>query len=197
MTRKILDQNGINFLTFTIVDWIDLFTRSVYCDIVIDSLKYCQKEKELKVHAFVIMPSHIHLILSTQNSKGLSAIIKDFKSFTSKQFLKYIKDINQSESRRKWLLRQFTFHANMDNRKNQHKIWQTNNHPIDLYTPKVVRQKLGYIHNNPVTAKIVRQAEDYIYSSAVNYVGGEGVLDVDILDVIYNDVGFVNVGRVK
>ena len=74
MRYKIEDQNGLYFLTMTIVEWIDLFTRPVYKDIVIESLKYCQKEKGLVVSAYVIMPSHLHLILNTNNEKGLSNI---------------------------------------------------------------------------------------------------------------------------
>jgi len=82
MRYKILNQNGLNFITFTIVDWIDLFTRSVYCDIILDSLRFCQKEKGLNIYAYVIMPSHIHMIIATDHPDGLSAIIRSFKSYT-------------------------------------------------------------------------------------------------------------------
>ena len=70
MRYKILDQNGLNYLTLTIVEWIDLFTRPVYSEMILNSLRYCQEHKELKVHAFVIMPSHLHLILSTPATAG-------------------------------------------------------------------------------------------------------------------------------
>lgn len=62
MRRKILDQKGLNFLTMTLVDWVDLFTRKVYCDMIIDSLAYCRKKKGLLIYGYVIMPSHLHLI---------------------------------------------------------------------------------------------------------------------------------------
>ena len=97
MRYKILDQNGLNYLTLTIVEWIDLFTRPVYKDIIIDSLKYCQEHKELKIHAYVIMSNHLHLILSTEASAGLSSILRSFKSHTAKQILKYLQDKTQPE----------------------------------------------------------------------------------------------------
>lgn len=82
---KINNQYHTHFLTMTIVGWADIFTRLVYKEIVVDSLKFCQKEKGLVVHAYVIMSNHIHLIATAhENSKGLSAIIGDFKKFTAK-----------------------------------------------------------------------------------------------------------------
>jgi REP element-mobilizing transposase RayT len=93
MRYKILDQNGLNYLTLTILEWIDLFTRPVYSEMILNSLRYCQEHKELKVHAFVIMPSHLHLILSTPATTGLSSILQSFKSFTAKQILKYLKEL--------------------------------------------------------------------------------------------------------
>ena len=81
MRYKILDQNGMNYLTLTIVEWIDLFTRPVYSDIIIESLQFCQQHKDLKVHAYVIMPSHLHLVLSTTAETGLLPILQSFKIF--------------------------------------------------------------------------------------------------------------------
>ncbi len=54
---KIRDESGLYFVTFTVIGWVDLFVRNAYRDCIIDSLKYCQKEKGLIVHAFVIMTS--------------------------------------------------------------------------------------------------------------------------------------------
>ncbi len=194
MRYKILDQNGLNFLTFTIVEWIDLFTRPVYCDILLDSLRFCQKEKGLLLHAYVIMPSHIHLIASTDEPTGLSSIIQNFKSFTAKQILAYLQDSSRPESRRDWLLNHFAFNARKNRTGRQHQVWQRDNHPIILYSPRVIRQKLGYIHDNPVAAKIVAQPEHYLFSSASNYIDGSGLLDVLILDDIWNDTGYIHTG---
>lgn len=194
MRYKILDQNGLNFLTFTVVEWIDLFSRRVYKDIIIDSLRHCQQEKGLVVFGYVIMSNHVHAILHTEEPAGLSWIIQRFKSYTASQILKYIKDKRNPESRRDWLLNHFAFNARKNRTHSQHQIWQRDNHPIILYTPKVIRQKLVYIHDNPVRAGIVARPEHYLYSSAANYLGQPGLLEVALLDDIWNDVGFIDTG---
>ncbi len=194
MRYKILDQNGLNFLTFTIVEWIDLFTRPVYSEIILDSFRFCQKEKGLLLHAYVIMPSHIHLIARTDATSGCSPIIQSFKSFTANQILKSIKDKQKPESRRNWLLNHFAFNTRKNKTNSQHQVWQGDNHPIALYSPKVIRQKLNYIHWNPVVAKIVAKPEHYLFSSASNYVYGSGLLDVIVMDDIWSDVGYINTG---
>ena len=87
---KVNNPNGIYFITCTIIGWVDLFTRPEYKDILIQSLKYCIKKKGLLVHAYVIMSSHIHLIVSAKDGAHLPSIIRDFKTFTSKSLLKEI-----------------------------------------------------------------------------------------------------------
>lgn len=84
MGRKytIRDQLSIHSLTLTVVNWIDLFIRDQYKFIIQSSLKYCQTNKHMKVHAYCIMTSHIHIILSVEQGE-LSDVIRDFKSYTS------------------------------------------------------------------------------------------------------------------
>ena len=111
---------------------------------------------------------------------------------TAKQVLKYLQDKSKPESRREWLLNHFAFNARKNKTHSQHQVWQGDNHPIALYSPKVIRQKLGYIHLNPVEAKIVARPEHYLMSSASNYKNGEGLLDVLIMEDIWSDVGYVH-----
>lgn len=189
---KITDQQGIHFLTFTTVGWVDVFTRKAYKDIVIDSLKYCIEEKGLVLYAYVIMSNHVHIIASTGNEKGLSFIIRDFKTFTSKKIIKAIQDNNQ-ESRREWMIRLFKYYAKNNKRNTEFQFWKQDNHPIELISPKWIQQKLYYVHYNPVAAGIVDEPEQYLYSSARNYVGEVGLIDVEILDCS-NNVGYVFLG---
>ena len=77
---KIRDQQAVHFITFATVQWIDVFTRSDYVNIVVDSIAYCQKEKGLLVHAYCIMPNHLNLIISAVNN-NLSDIIRDFPHY--------------------------------------------------------------------------------------------------------------------
>jgi len=171
---KISDKDGAYFLTFQIVGWVDLFTRKVYRDIAIESLKYCQKNKGLNIFAYVIMSNHIHLLVQSDNS-DLSGFMRDFKSFTSKKFTEFI--ASKEESRKDWLKIVFEFHGK--NKNNQtYQIWTNDNHAKLVYSQKFIEQKVNYIHQNPVKSGIVVKAEDYLYSSARNYADLDAVIDV-------------------
>ena len=167
---KIKDPDGLYFVTFTVVHWIDLFIRKDYKDIMTDSLKHCQENKGLVVHAFVNMTSHVHLIVSRRtDGEQLSSIIRDFKKYTSGKLLKAIKEI--PESRREWLLRAFGQAGRSNPNNSRYQVWIQDNHPVELVTKKFVRQKLDYVHNNPVESGFVFSAHDYVYSSACAYAG--------------------------
>ena len=181
---KIKDPAGIYFVTFTVIHWIDLFTRREYRDILIDSLKYCQEKKGLLVHAFVIMSNHIHLIVSRkEDGEPLSGIIRDFKKFTSRELIKAIQTV--PESRREWLLRSFAYAGKRNTNNKDYQVWQQDNHPVELVTPQFTKQKLDYIHMNPVVAGIVFSPVEYVYSSATAYFGraAECPLEIVILEI--------------
>lgn len=172
---KIRNQHGLHFVTFTVVYWIDIFTRPIYKDLIIDSLKHCKKEKELEVFAYVIMSNHLHLIVRSQELE-LSNIIRDFKKFTSKKIIDTIKEI--PESRKEWMLWMMERAAKKHSRNKKHQFWQQNNHPEELLSNKFIKQKIQYIHENPVRAGLVTLPEDYRYSSARNYTGLESELEI-------------------
>ena len=99
---RIKDQHGLYFITCTVHQWVDVFTRRIYVDILLDSLRFCQKEKGLEIYAWVVMTNHLHLVVSSKGD-GLSNIIRDFKKFTSSRIFKEIEQ-NEKESRKRWLL---------------------------------------------------------------------------------------------
>ena len=152
------------FLTLTTVGWIDVFTRRLYADELIENLKYCQQHKGLELFAFVIMPSHLHLVARSREGK-LSQLIHDFKSYTAKRIIQLIEH-NQQESRKDWLLHLFQYHAKLQKQNAQYQFWQKTTHPIELFSDPVIQQKIDYIHNNPVEAGIVDEEQHYVYSSA-------------------------------
>ena len=100
---QISEQDELHYVTFQIVRWIDIFTRQVYRDIVIDSLCFCQQNKGLEIYAFVIMSNHIHLLIRSEAGK-LSDTIREFKSFTAKKILEAVN--TEAESRKEWMLTQ-------------------------------------------------------------------------------------------
>jgi len=177
------DPEGIYFLTFTIVDWVDIFTRQSYKEIVINSLKYCQLKKGLKLYAYCLMTNHLHLIAAVQEDFGIKLfeIIRDFKKFTNRAI---IEEVNTTEeSRKKWLLNKFEFAAKYSNRVENYKVWQDGYHAVELTSQAFTVQKLDYIHQNPVRAGIVAEPEHYLYSSASNYSGLDGPIEIELLDI--------------
>lgn len=173
---KIENQNGIYFLTFTIVDWIDLFTRKEFSMVVIDSINYSIKEKKLELFAYVIMSSHMHMVCKVNEPGRLSDVIRDFKKFTSKEIIKLMDEIG--ESRKEWLLKRFSFEAQRIGRAKNYKVWKDDNHAIEIGDYIDIEQKINYIHENPVKAMIVEQAEDYIFSSAGDYADKIGLVKI-------------------
>jgi REP element-mobilizing transposase RayT len=176
---KIIDKEKAYFLTFQIVGWVDIFTRKIYRDIVIDSLIFCQQQKGLNLFAYVIMSNHIHLLAQSEFG-DLSGFIRDFKNYTSRKILDYID--NGVESRKEWMNIVFKYHGKFKhNQINQ--IWTHENHAELIYSENFIRQKLNYIHENPVRSGIVAKAEDYLYSSARNYADLENLINVIKLDI--------------
>lgn len=146
---------------------------------MIDSLRHCQRKKGLIIHAWNIMPSHLHMIASTRGIMQLSDIYRDFKKFTAEEIVNCMKEIN--ESRREWILKQFTDIGAPLTRITHYKVWQDGNHPVELSTNEMIGQRLHYLHYNPVEAGIVWEPQDYCYSSAIDYSGGKGFLDIELL----------------
>ena len=179
--HKIVNQDGLHFITPTVVGWIDVFTRSTYRQIIVDSLNYCIKHKGLQLYAYVIMSNHIHLVVSASQGHRLSDIIRDFKSYTASYILKEVEN-NPKESRSVWMLKLFKYYAKYNKNNTTYQLWQRGNHPIELASDKWIVQKLQYIHQNPVRAGLVAHAEEYVYSSARDYAGSNGPIEVQKID---------------
>ena len=178
---KIGDQTQYYFVTFTAVNWVDVFIRETYSGIFIDSIKYCQENKGLQVGAWVIMTSHVHMILGCDGTNRLEDIIRDMKSYTSRHLRLEIERSNY-ESRKEWMLWLFR-NAGINNpNNNDYQFWIQDNHPVQLSTPEMVSQRIDYIHNNPVEAGFVVEPHHWKYSSAYDYTGGkQGILKLTML----------------
>ena len=177
---KFRNQERLYFVSFAVVGWIDLFIRNEYKDILLDSWKHCQQHKGLEIYGWCIMSSHAHMIIGTHGDK-LENIMRDMKKHTSIALKRVIKD-HPGESRREWMLWLMERAGQKNGQNIEFQLWQQDNHPIELFDHKMLHQKLDYIHNNPVVAGIVEKPEDYLYSSARNYYGMSGLIDVILAD---------------
>jgi putative transposase len=170
-----------HFVTFSVVGWVDVFSRELYKEIFCDSLKYCQKSKGLNLHAWVIMTNHAHLIISS-DSGSISDLVRDIKKFTSKAIIKSIQT-NIEESRKEWMVNLFRFVGNGNSNNSEYQFWKQDYHPIELNTIEKVEQRLNYLHQNPVISGLVWEAWNYKYSSAIDYMTKEkGLLELYFLD---------------
>jgi len=177
---RIHKQEAAYFLTFTIVDWVDIFSRNSYKKFLCESLNYCVQQKSLRIFSYVIMTNHVHLICRTE-SFPLSGFVRDFKKFTSGNLIKLIS--TENESRRKWMLEIFSKHGSMNSLNEKFQLWQNNSHAKEVYGQKFTLQKINYIHANPVRSGFVNSPEQYPYSSAQDYAGKKGPVDVVVINL--------------
>ena len=176
---KFLNPEGLYFISFAVVGWIDVFTRLNQKYLIINALKYCQQEKGLEIYAYCLMHSHLHLFCKAVGRYNLSEIMRDFKIFTSKSIIKNI--VEEPESRREWLLDYFKKSCENLARSQNYKVWQDGYHAEIIYSNKFIKEKIHYVHQNPVVEKIVTEAENYYFSSARNYAELENDLEVCVL----------------
>ena len=172
------DCNYAYFVTSTLVEWLPVFIDEVYCNIVIDSLKFMRGKKGVQLNAFVIMPTHLHLTVWPDEKVNLSNAMRDFKRFTSQAISTQLE-----KDGRELFLR--VLGKNAPGRAgSEYRVWQEGFHPEAIYSGKFARQKLDYIHNNPVRKGLVDSPAHWRYSSARNYeLNDHSVMEVDILDI--------------
>ena len=168
---KIHNQSSIYFVTFTVIDWIDVFIRDEYRAVVVNSIKYCQENKGLEVYAYCFMTSHIHLIIGANSLLPLEGIIRDLKAFTSRHIRKILEDDGQVKESRAWMLKRMYYAGKYNGNNKDFQFWQQHSHPIELSSAALIEQTLDYIHLNPVAAGFVDIPEAWTNSSARDYAG--------------------------
>lgn len=169
------------FITITTVGWIDVFTRLNQKNAIVEALRYCQVNKGLEIYAYCIMHSHIHILCKATDMFVLSDVVRDFKKHTSKKIVQLL--MEEPESRREWMLEYFRKACEDLKRQQRYKVWQDGYHAEHIFSNKFIKQKISYIHDNPVKDKTVALPEDYYFSSARNYAGLENELNIIMLDL--------------
>ncbi|WP_093667527.1 REP-associated tyrosine transposase [Tenacibaculum sp. MAR_2009_124] len=174
---KFHNKTGLYFVSFATVNWIDVFTRQVYFDILVESISYCRENKGMELYCYCFMSNHVHFIFRSADDQP-SELLRDFKKYTSRKLIQVIEN-NPQESRKEWLLRMFKRAGKKNATTTHYQFWQQHNKPIELWSEKVIKQKVDYIHNNPVRSGFVINPEDWKYSSARNYQDDFTVLEID------------------
>lgn len=176
------EKHPCYFLTLNVVDRTDVFIRPVFKQIVVESLNYFSAKKGLNVYGWCLMTNHLHLIVQATENFGLSLLANDFKKFTTKLILENFDA--ESVVRRSWILKKFKGAGKRLWLIEKFRIWQTEIDPvhIDLENSDTINEYLELIHNNPVRNKIVSKAEDYLLSSARDYAGRKGLVNIQLYE---------------
>ena len=171
--KVVTEEAAPYFLTCSVVNWLPLFSNPAIAGIVLDSLRFLHENRRLVLHAYVIMENHLHLIAS---SDDFPKEIGDFKSFTARSCIDWFQ-----EHDRRWVLKQLAFHKAHHKAGQRFQLWQEGYHPQLVQSDAMLRNKLEYIHNNPVQRGYVDDPAHWRYSSCRNYLGLEAVLPVEPL----------------
>ena len=174
---KFHDQDKLYFISFATVHWIDVFVREEYMNIMIDSFKFCQEKKGLEIYGWCIMPSHIHMIIGSSKNK-MEDIVRDMKSHTSTTLRKAISN-NVQESRKEWIIWMMERAGKKNGNNNDWQFWQQHNQPLVIKDQEMFDKVLDYTHLNPVMSGFVSKPEDWKYSSAKDFCGIKGLIELD------------------
>ena len=165
------------FTTTTLSGFVELFNQDEYAQIVIRNLDFYREKFEFELLAYVILPQHLHLIILPGSKGDISDIMRDFKKHTAKEIVELLEEEERFDILGIFRGKAQRYHSK-DNRKYQ--VWEDRFDDVALYSDKVFRTKLDYIHNNPVEAGLVDSPSNYPYSSARNYDSGDhSIIRVD------------------
>lgn len=167
---KIYEPSHPHFITCTILHWIPIFTRVQTTDIVFECLKYLQQNDNLQIYAYVILENHLHLVVS---SDDISNSMAKFKKYTARQIIDLLKTNGV-----KTILDQLEFYKKAHKKDREFQLWQEGIQPKLITTESMMLEKINYIHNNPVKRGYVDEAKHWRYSSARDYEGMQGLIDV-------------------
>jgi REP element-mobilizing transposase RayT len=158
------------FLTCTIVGWLAVFTRPEAVQVVFDSWNFLKKEKGIRLYGYVVLENHLHFIASAPD---LSNVVKRFKMYTARQLINLLEAHGA-----KVLLQQLRALKLRHKTDSDHQVWEEGSKPKQIQGDEMMLQKLEYIHYNPVKLGYVDEPVHWRYSSARNYAGRAGLIDV-------------------
>jgi REP element-mobilizing transposase RayT len=145
------------YLTSVAHNRLPIFQKDLVKQILCDAWGEARKSGEILIFVYVIMLDHIHLI--TDGHRAISDVLRFTNGIAAKRVLDYLKENDFESSLRK--LRQ------EEKKKGyKHSVWEHHPDAFRITGEETFMQKVNYIHQNPVRAGLVEQAEDYRFSSA-------------------------------
>jgi len=160
-----------HFMTCTVMEWLPVFTRSEVVQILLDCWQYQRSHKGLKLYGYVILENHLHFVAQAPN---LDKCVQEFKSFTARQIIDHLKEQHIDK-----ILTRLRFAKRAHKTDREYQFWQEGVHAEMVFSDAILREKLNYIHLNPVKRGYIDRAEHWRYSSARNYEGQAGLIEID------------------
>jgi len=173
--RRFHIKGFIYYITTVVYNRLPIFTKPAYVIPLIDSLNFYRYRHKFKLLGYCVMPDHLHLIIWPYGESTVSEIMRDYKRFTSGR----IKRQAEVEGNQTWL--NAFREAGKETGRGEYKVWQDSFWDKILYSERMLRQKLNYLHRNPVRTGLVEYPEDYPYSSYRSYVlGDQTLIEIDM-----------------
>jgi len=166
---RILDPAAPHFLACTVLQWLPLFEQPANARILLDSLEYLRCQGGLVLYGYVILENHCHLV---GRSPDIGKTMASFKSYSAGAIIKRLTECHSP------VLELIVFHKARHKTDREHQVWQEGSHPEQIEGEAMMLQKLEYIPANPVARGYVDDPLHWRYSSARNYAGMEGLIEV-------------------
>jgi REP element-mobilizing transposase RayT len=168
--KKIIEPNGVFFITFTCAEWLPLFELADGYQAVYNWFDYLKSQGH-HIAGYVIMANHIHALIAFKTSRlSINSIVGNGKRFMAYELVKRLEALGKKD-----LLAQLSSYVNateqLQNKK--HQVFQPSFDRKECYSIPFMKQKMDYIHMNPCKAGLVKLPEDYVHSSAKYYYTGE------------------------
>lgn len=177
-----IPNNPCYFLTFNVVDRLDIFVRPLYKEVITRTLNHFVETQGLIIYAWCLMTSHLHLLIKPHEGNGPAYFERDFKKYTTPEIIKAVE--MEMDLRKEWMMQRFEDFSKSLKKIEKFHLWQSCSSPlhIDADQPSLLLDKIDHIHENPVRERIVELPENYLFSSARDYAGLKGLVKVQVIN---------------
>lgn len=179
MPSNLQPRDACYFLTFNVVDRIDLFVRPAYKRVISNALNHFITNNGLILHAWCLMTGHLHLVIRTRDGQGPAAFEREFKKYTTLELLKILEQAG--DPRREWILGRFEEYGQSLRKQERYPIWQSCTGQIHIDDVPDLSDRIDQVHENPVRDGLVELQEHYVYSSSRDYAGLKGLVRVSVV----------------
>ena len=167
----ITEPDKPHFVTCTVMEWLPVFSRPEAVGILLESWRFQREHNGLRLYGYVVLENHAHFIAQADR---LDSCLTCFKSYTARRIIAQLEALNAE-----YLLTRLRFSKRAHKVDREYQFWQEGSHAELVYSEAMMREKLEYMHANPVRRGYVDKAEQWRYSSARSYSGEDGLVEID------------------